>query len=113
MKWMRTWGRFGVWPSSPLGQALFFEIFGSGNFGCGALRGVSRSRGRGWNRLRGGFRLAFGMGGAGRTGRNPAPHRRLGSIRGWPAMGGELGTGTLLCFDSAGDGFFKNAKGER
>ena len=29
------------------------------------------------------------MGGAGRTGRNPAPHRRLGSIRGWPARGGD------------------------
>ena len=29
------------------------------------------------------------MRGAGRTGRDPAPHRRPGSIRGWPAREGD------------------------
>ena len=52
------------------------HFFGSGFFWCGALRGLSRDRGRGWNRLRGGSRPACRVRGAGRRGRNLAPHRR-------------------------------------
>ena len=59
--------------------------FGSGFFRRGALRGLSRNRGRGWNRLRGGSRPACQSRGAGRTGRRLAPHHRRESIRGWPA----------------------------
>ena len=58
MKWMRSWGCVGAWPSRPLGQDLFF---GSVIFWGGALRGVSRDQGRGWCRLRGDLdRLAGG-----------------------------------------------------
>jgi hypothetical protein len=67
----------------PLRFAKHFS--GSGFFRRGALRGLSRNRGRGWNRLRGGSRPACRSRGAGRTGRRLAPHRRRESIPGSPA----------------------------
>ena len=34
MKWMRTLGNFRLWRSSPLGQALFFELLAAVIFGA-------------------------------------------------------------------------------
>ena len=67
----------------PLRFAKHFP--GSGSFSRGALRCLSRNRGRGWNRLRGGSRPVCRSRCAGRTTRSPAPHRRPESIRGWSA----------------------------
>ena len=69
-----------AWRSAPLCQVSVRQRF----FWRGALRGLSRNRGRGWNRLRGGSRPACQSRGAGRTGRRMAPHRRGESIREWP-----------------------------
>jgi len=71
MQGMRSSGEFGAWPFAPLAPALFFEIFGSGIYWCGALRGISRDQGRGWGRLRGGSRPTGWRRGAGRTDRRP------------------------------------------
>ena len=62
-------------------QSLFWQRF----FRCGALRALSRDRGRVWCRLRGGSRPACRSRGAGRRSRNSVPHRRRESIPGWPA----------------------------
>ena len=63
------------------GPSAILEIFGSGNFWCGALHGLSRDRGRGSCRLRGGSRPTRRRG-AGRRSPSAAPHRALRVFRG-------------------------------
>ena len=65
----------------PAGPSAILEIFGSGNFWCGALHGLSRDRRRRSSRLRGGSRPARRRG-AGRRSPSAAPHRAFRDFRG-------------------------------